>query len=55
MIVKNVTFKENSVDSEVTGMKITFFTPFLIQPERTFLSFNFQSVRKIEAILSPFM
>ena len=64
MFVKNFSFRENCVRSEVAGMKIAFFAIFdptwtnifvRKDPNMELLkkNFNFQSVRKIEAILLP--
>ena len=66
MALKNFSFRENWVGSEVAGMKIAFL-PFLTQPGPTFWpqkgpnieflkqNFNSQSLRKTEAILLPSM
>ena len=64
MLVKNFSFRENCVRSEVAGMEIAFFAIFdptwtnifvRKDPNMELLkkNFNFQSVRKIEAILLP--
>ena len=66
MPVKNFLFRENWVDTQVAGMKTTFFTIFdptwthILFPNgqnKEFLKqhFNFQSIRKREAILLPFL
>ena len=66
MAVKNLIFRKNWVGSEVANMKIVFFpifdltwTHILVStgPNMGFLklNFNFQSLRKIEAILLPIM
>ena len=67
MVLKNFFFRENWAGSEMTGMKIAFFLPFLTQPGPKFWSqkdtnmeflnpnLNFQSLRKTEAILLPSM
>ena len=61
MALKNFSFRENWVGSEVVGMKIAFL-PFLTQQGPTFWpqtgqnmelfkqNFNFQSLRKTEVI-----
>ena len=63
MALRHFIFRENWVGSEVTGMKITFFAIFdptwthILVPKgpnnMEFLkqNFNFQSLRKTEAIL----
>ena len=66
MAVKNFVFRKNWVGSEVASMKIAFFpifNPTWTQilaptgPNMGFLkqNFNFQSLRKAEAILLPIM
>ena len=63
MAVKNFIFRENWVGSEVAGMKIAFIVKFSTQivepkgPNMVFLkqNFNFQSLRKAEALLLPIM
>ena len=66
MTVKNFVFRENCGGSEVAGMKITFFVIFDSTWTNIFVSkgpnmelfkqnFNFQSIRKTEAILLPVM
>ena len=66
MAVKNFIFRENYVGREVTGMTIAFFAIF--DPTWTHIfvpnapnmellkkNFDFQSIRKTEAILLPVM
>ena len=66
MAVKNFNFRKNWVGSEVASMKIAFFAIFgpiwthilaPTGPNMGFLkqNFNFQSLRKTEAILLPIM
>ena len=66
MAFKNFIFRENCVGSEVAGMKIAFFAIFdptwthIFVPKGSnmdFLkqNFNFQSIKKTEAILLPVM
>ena len=66
MALKNFVFMENWVGSEVAGLKITFCVIFdsnqtdILDPKgpnMEFLkqNFNFQSLRKTEAILLPSM
>ena len=66
MAPKNFVFMENWVGSEVAGLKIAFFAIFdsnqahIFEPKgpnMEFLkqNFNFQSLRKTEAILLPSM
>ena len=66
MAPKNFVFMENWVGSEVAGLKIAFFAIFdsnqahILEPKgpnMEFLkqNFNFQSLRKTEAILLPSM
>ena len=64
MALKNFSFRENWVGTEVAGMKIAFLL-FLTQHGSTFRlpkgqnmeflkeNFNFQSLRKTEIILLP--
>ena len=66
MALKNFSFRENLVGSEVAGMKIAFL-PLLTQHGPTFWhqkdqnmeflnqNLNFQSLRKTEVILLPSM
>ena len=66
MAVENLVFRKNWVESEVSSMKIAFFAIFdptwshilaPTDPNMEFLkqNFNFQSLRKTEAILLPIM
>ena len=66
MAIKNFLFRESEVVSEVAGTKIVFFVIFNPiwthifapkGPNMEFLkqNFNFQSLRKIEVLLSPSM
>ena len=66
MAVKNFVFRENWVGSKVAGMKTTFFAIFdptwthILAPKGPNIellkqNFNFQSLRKTEAILLPIM
>ena len=66
MTVKNFVFRKNYVGSEVAGMNIAFFTIFdptwshILAPTGSNMGylevkFNFQSLRKTEAILLPTM
>ena len=66
MAVKNLVFRKNWVGSEVANMKIAIFAIFdptwshilaPTGPNMGFLkqNFNFQSLRKTEAILLPVM
>ena len=66
MAIKNFNIRKNWVGSEVASMKIAFFAIFVLiwtpilaptDPNMGFLkqNFNFQSLRKTEAILLPVM
>ena len=66
MTVKNFVFRKNYVGSEVAGMNIAFFIIFdptwshILAPTGSNMgylevNFNFQSLRKTEAILLPTM
>ena len=62
MAVKNFIFRENYVGREVTGMTIAFFAIFdptwthiLVPNAQIRKNFDFQSIKKTEAILLPVM